>query len=399
MRKSHVLPLLPLALLQLGCQEDCPLPPPPCAVDSGEETHRTVFADADGDGFGDPIQPLELSVCDPLPAGHVENGDDCNDSDPSVNPAATEVCGGEDEDCDGLLDDEDDDLSREGAFIGYPDDGDGYGAADGELIVVCEASLVADNQEDCADDDPRRFPGAPERCNGLDDDCDGFDDTLLHWRFDEGEGDLVESDGGLGWAGEITDATWTDDGRSESALDFEGGQHVTVLGERWDLPIEDEASFSLFVRPESLKADEWAAALTAGSMSATDNSVYLGFRGEEVIFRMDAGSEHRVVTANGLDLVDGDWHHLLGTWTRSPDGDTDGEMRFYVDGELVGTANGPERFDDQAPLRVGVDTNNGDPSTYNVFDGAIDEVKLLSCAVNERQARADHLHNWPFRQP
>lgn len=50
--------------------------------------------DIDGDGFED-------EVC---------GGDDCDDSDPDVNPGADEICtGGVDEDCDGLVDDEDPD--------------------------------------------------------------------------------------------------------------------------------------------------------------------------------------------------------------------------------------------------------------------------------------------------
>ena len=37
-------------------------------------------------------------------------GADCDDADPAVNPDAQEVCGDADEDCDGLVDDDDDTL-------------------------------------------------------------------------------------------------------------------------------------------------------------------------------------------------------------------------------------------------------------------------------------------------
>jgi hypothetical protein len=47
-------------------------------------------ADVDGDGFG-----AEQAV-----GGYP----DCNDSDPSVNPGATEVTDGKDNDCDGQID-------------------------------------------------------------------------------------------------------------------------------------------------------------------------------------------------------------------------------------------------------------------------------------------------------
>ena len=72
---------------------------------------------------------------------------DCDDSDPGVNPGATEICGnGVDEDCDGV------DPACDG-------DGDGY-----------------DSTEDCDDGDPGVNPGATEICgNGVDEDCDGVD--------------------------------------------------------------------------------------------------------------------------------------------------------------------------------------------------------------------------------
>lgn len=60
------------------------------------------FADADGDGFGDPAAGVE--ACE-APAGTVDNNGDCDDADAAVNPGAAEVCAdGVDNDCDGEVD-------------------------------------------------------------------------------------------------------------------------------------------------------------------------------------------------------------------------------------------------------------------------------------------------------
>jgi hypothetical protein len=77
---------------------------------------------------------------------------DCDDTDPAVNPGATEVCeDGVDNDCDGV----DDTCPAADA------DADGY-----------------DETVDCDDTDPAVNPGATEVCeDGVDNDCDGVDDT------------------------------------------------------------------------------------------------------------------------------------------------------------------------------------------------------------------------------
>ena len=59
----------------------------------------TWYTDADGDLFGDPDAPL--SACE-RPTGAVADNTDCDDSEFTVKPGATEVCGdGLDNDCDG----------------------------------------------------------------------------------------------------------------------------------------------------------------------------------------------------------------------------------------------------------------------------------------------------------
>jgi hypothetical protein len=108
------------------------------------------FADADGDGFGDPDLPwLHNPSCDP-PLGHAANDTDCDDDDPEVRPDAEEICDGLDTDCDGTLD-------------------------DGELDVDDDGMPPCGG--DCDDDDPSVFFGAEEICDdGLDQDCDGAED-------------------------------------------------------------------------------------------------------------------------------------------------------------------------------------------------------------------------------
>ena len=71
------------------------------SVDEGL-VFTTYYADADSDGFGDAL--ITTASCAGTPAGYVADNTDCDDTQSTVYPGATEICDGLDNDCDGDFD-------------------------------------------------------------------------------------------------------------------------------------------------------------------------------------------------------------------------------------------------------------------------------------------------------
>lgn len=96
-------------------------------------------------------------------------GDDCDDSDATMNPDAKEVCDHKDNDCDDEID--------EGVLQQYWVDADKDGWGDEEIGPVNECDKVEGVHyvtygHDCDDTNADVFPTAEELCDGLDNDCD-----------------------------------------------------------------------------------------------------------------------------------------------------------------------------------------------------------------------------------
>ncbi len=115
----------------------------------------TWYLDGDGDGWGDPHDTA--AACE-APSGRVGRGGDCNDTDPAIHPDATEVCSGGtvDEDCDGLINDDDPDNldPSDGIRVWLSADGDRYGNPLIETMRCAVGDGWVENRNDCDDRDP-----------------------------------------------------------------------------------------------------------------------------------------------------------------------------------------------------------------------------------------------------
>jgi hypothetical protein len=129
------------------------------------------YIDADNDGFG---TGSVIQLCSVAGPGFATNDQDCDDSDNTVYPGATEICDGIDNNCSNGID--------EGlATTNYFTDGDGDNHGAGSPIPFCNDpgagfSLLSD---DCDDMNAAVYPGATEVLdNGIDENCDGIDNYL-----------------------------------------------------------------------------------------------------------------------------------------------------------------------------------------------------------------------------
>ena len=105
--------------------------------------------DTDGDG---------VTTCGP-DGLYGTADDDCDDGNGAINPGATEVCDGVDNNC------------VDGTDEGFDTDGDG--------VATCGPDgLHGTGDDDCDDGDPLNLPGNLEVYDGQDNDCDGYVDMV-----------------------------------------------------------------------------------------------------------------------------------------------------------------------------------------------------------------------------
>ncbi|MBK7876545.1 MAG: pre-peptidase C-terminal domain-containing protein [Planctomycetes bacterium] len=155
------------------CFDGCPTNPALTAP-------TTFYADADGDTFGAGTGSVSCGG-----PGLVTNATDCDDGNAAVNPSATEVCNGIDDDCDVAVDE-----GLQLTFFADPD-GDTFGNPNASVLACAQPSGFVPDNTDCNDTNAAVNPAATEVCNLIDDDCDTFVDEgvqLTFYRDADGDG-------------------------------------------------------------------------------------------------------------------------------------------------------------------------------------------------------------------
>ena len=187
--------------------------------DNSDALCSCASTDLDNDGYGTG------AACNPV---------DCDDTDSTVNPGATELCNGQDDDCDSTVDE------------GWDNDGDGWTTCNGDCndgagSVFPGASEICDGVDnncnstvdegwdndgdnwtscggDCNDSDNTVFPGAIDICDGVNQDCDGSVD-------EDATGDVFEPNGTSAQAYFI--------GGDDLIVDLWATFHATSDGDDW----------------------------------------------------------------------------------------------------------------------------------------------------------------------
>ena len=293
----------------------------------------TFYADGDSDGYGDADSTAE--ACE-APSGYVDDDEDCDDSDASISPAAAEVCDEVDNDCDGLVDDEDPSLS--GASTWYIDyDSDGYGASTYSTEACEQPTGYVDNTDDCDDTTDAASPAEAEVCDEIDNDCDGDIDEddasdALTWYADldgDSYGNASSSTTACeepsGYVGDDTDCDDTDDTVYPDAAELYDGLDNDCDGDidedLWlgtgadgSLTVSGTTDLSTDASGSRTVADAVSYGVTA--ISSTDLTV------DDTVSGIAAGDEVLIINLQGSDSYDGAVGTYEFAWVDSVSGST-----------------------------------------------------------------------------
>ncbi|MBC7326949.1 LamG domain-containing protein [bacterium] len=200
---------------------------------------------------------------------------------------------------------------------------------------------------------------------------------VAYWKFDEGEGDIVQDGSGLGNRGEIINAQWVE-GKSGWALRFDG-KSSSVEVRHSDFLTPDKFTIIAWIKPESfISTDRGPMILSKyGGLWKGYMLLLEGTTGKPSLHIDTPQKEISVTSSEPVEI--GKWSHIAATY--------DGKVaRIYVNGVLKGSAEAELTHD------TGVKLTIGKASWFEgaYFQGIIDEVKIYNRVLSEEEIRADY---------
>ena len=338
------------------------------------------YQDLDGDGFG---SSQSISSCF-APAGYVEEGTDCDDSNSDIFPGAEEICNTRDDDCDLEID--------EGtpAQTWYPDsDEDGFGD-NTAAIISCEPPqgyiLTAG---DCDDADSDQFPNAEEYCNNEDDDCDGNVD----------EGALDQSI----WYADLDGDGFGDPSSTTIACDVPF-QHVADLSDCDDADAlqnpnadevcneEDDNCDGLIDEGSAIDATDWYADVDGDGFGDPNTLVSaceapLGY----ILDFSDCDDTDENVSPDGLEICNGIDDNCDGS-TDGVDAWADSSQPYRIPFTITGGTYSVE----QPPVLLDVNFRDALDSLGDLSALNLDDIRIMSqdCSMGTPEIPSQYLDSW-----
>lgn len=302
--------------------------------------------DQDGDGY-------QTSTYNDEPSA---GGGDCQDNNPDMHPGADDVWyDGVDSDCDGSND--------------YDQDGDGYDALSG-------------GGDDCDDSNAEVNPDNAEKLNGMDDDCNGWvDDDVPGWNADRVYPGKFSNDY-AGWA--ITMGDLDDDGDQDLIVGSYGAGGgpggVAVFDGGSPKPDGTDVTAAHEWIPGSGSSDQFGYSVAYMSSTGVFPEPYLavgapnGAFGYGMVYLL-LGDDARAggTTSSAVFTISGSGGsggHYVGRGL-SQDIDLDGDGTI----DLLGT------------YRTSTSTSNRTPSVYLFYGDNWDSGAVSNVLVNDADAR------------
>lgn len=333
---------------------------------------RNACTDADGDGF------------------YAESGCgtdvDCDDTDADVNPGATEVCDGLDNNCDAQID--------EGCLTWYRDsDGDGYGDPNDAVQAIEQPSGYVLDNTDGDDTDNTIYPGALEFCDGLDNDCDGqvdencsINDGLAAYYPLNGNANDKTGNGYDGTVYGEPDTALDRDGNGDNAYSFDGTDYIKVSDEYFTNLTE--FTFNIWINSSLANNGVFlATGSTDGSLGRS--GIIAQFSADNLIVVRDIENDISQQRSSNATVNCGAWC-MVSIVVKD-----NNHLKIFLNGILDSTHSIGmiDKTGGDDNLKIGCQWS--DPGTAShFFNGLIDDVRIYDRSLSEQEIQFLYSSKW-----
>jgi hypothetical protein len=207
-------------------------------------------------------------------------------------------------------------------------------------------------------------------------------DLILHWKFDEGSGDIAHDSSGNGHDGTIEGATWAV-GKIGPCLEF-GGSGDRVVDENAPNYLNglDAVSIAIWIKSDLAPTDK--GFIISEEPDGGDNIITMRYdaagatSGGTSLLKMAvvaANDEQQLESSSNLQVTE--WQHVVMTWSRGE------QLKFYVNGvEDTPLANGAPRDVSTADVTILI-VGQGGKDAGGGWDGLIDDVRIYDHVLSE----------------